>query len=391
MRKSKSVVYSLSLFLAILLIISLAARAADASSKKEANSPGKYLRILKSPDQQTILRGDFASFTIVVLNNSDQVNLTDVVVQDLFTPDCNRNIGNLPADSNFPPYKCTLIDVQESVVNWITVEGTNPVDGEVDFATDTADVDIMDISVMVDAVPSEIQSPGGEIEFSVNISNTGSVTATLNSLTSVPFGNLIDPANQLITDNSCVEILNISMLLPDSEEECFFKGEILGEMGQVPVEVTAGAEGGGEISISKMGVTYINISDPVVHRAHFPLVVDMLDEPNDTCLSAFPLSINQPYYFLPDDRDDWYLFDLIQEGEVLVELSNFIPQLGQIIIYDGGQCNSLQVLKNNGNDKETKLVPLGNQPPGRYHILVINDGDANVKERYQLKVKFQQN
>ncbi len=120
-------------------------------------------------------------------------------------------------------------------------------------------------------------------------------------------------------------------------------------------------------------------------------MLDLLDEPNNTCANSFPLITNQAYYFLPDDIDDWYYFDLIQQGNVLVELTNFVPRFGQIIIYEGGLCNTLRVLKNNGNDRETKLVPLGEQPPGRYYILVINDGDPSSLERYQLQVKFQKN
>ena len=391
MQNRKLIVFSLTIFLAASLIFALMSSNVVARSDKNSGTPGAYLQILISPDQQSLLPGNSAIFTINVSNTSDQINLTNVVVKDLFAPDCNRMIGNLPADFNFPPYTCTLNNVQEPTVNLISVEGTNPIDGEVDIATDTTSIDIVDISVTVDANPTNIQLPGGEIDFSVFISNTGSVAVILNSLTSPQFGNLTDPANLSVTDNTCIPDTNLPLLPPNRGEFCSFKAELLGEAGPIPIEVTVSAKDNEENTISESDITFVNISVPVVHSVHFPLVIDMQDEPNNTCSSSFPLITNQAYYFLPNDIDDWYYFDLLQQGNVLVELTNFISRFGQIVIYEGGFCNSLRVLKNNGNDMETKLVPLGEQPPGRYHILVINDGDPSSLERYQLQVIFQKN
>lgn len=387
MKNRALVFYSIILFLLASTVISSSSKPAFAGIEKGAGTPGAYLRILISPDQQTLFRGDSASFTIIVLNSSSEVNLTNVVVKDLLAPDCNRTIGNLPADSNFPPYKCTMNNIQEPTINWITVEGTNPVDEQLDLANDSASIDIIDISVTLSADPSSIQWPGGKVEYSILARNTGSVPLILNSLSSPQFGDLTDPGNQIVEDNSCLPNPNLPLLPANGgESNCSFSVDLFGESGQIATEVSVGAQDSGGKTIFDTDTINVIINDPDVYTAYFPIVVDKRDEPNNDCFDAYPLSPNQAYHFLPNDSDDWYHFDLSQKDNVFVELTNFVPRLGQVIVYAGDNCNSLQILKNNGNDLETKIVPLGIQPPGRYFILVINDGEPNYQERYQLQV-----
>lgn len=392
MQDRKLIIFSVVLLLAASTIISVLSSTAVANSNDIASTPelGKYLLIKKYPDWQAVQRGKTANFTIIVSNIDAEVNLADVVVQDNLAPDCNRHIGNLPADSNFPTYICSLENIQEPLVSWTTVEGTNSVDGELDSARDSAVIDLIDISVAVDADPSKLPQPGGDIKFSVLITNTGSVTVTLNSLTSSQFGDITDPENGLVSDNNCVPNPYFPILPPQGNSvTCSFRAEVLGDAATYPVEITAHAADQAENGVDKSGMTTIDITTPISYAAYFPLAVDTLDEPNDNCSAAYPIHINQAYYFFPDDRDDWYYFDLSRQGHVLVELSNFVPLLGQIVIYKGGHCDTLQILKNNGNAQESKPVPLGIQPAGRYYILVINDGTANNREPYTLQVSFQ--
>ena len=308
----------------------------------------------------------------------------------MITPDCSRRIGNLPANSNFPTYRCVLEDIQEPIVNWASVRGINPVNGEVDSARDSAVIDIVDISVDLGAEPLSVPSPGDTIEFTVEVVNTGSMTVTLHSLTSLQFGDLLDPDNKQVLTNSCVPDSSITEIFPDGEDfSCSFKAPVLGEPRLYPVEVTAHVFDRAENEVTKTGLTTIEITPTQYFASFLPITLDTRDEPNDKCAFAFPLEVNQAYHFFPDDEDDWYYFDLEEMGFVEVVLSDFTPRLGQIIIYDGGDCNSLGILKNNGNDQELKLVPLGIQPPGRYHLLVINAGKPNPLDPYNLQIHFQ--
>jgi uncharacterized repeat protein (TIGR01451 family) len=79
------------------------------------------VQIVKDPKSQTVTKGNTATFTITVLNTGD-VALTDVVVTDALSPDCNRTIGNL-APGQSVSYKCTRPNVQSSFTNVAVVTG----------------------------------------------------------------------------------------------------------------------------------------------------------------------------------------------------------------------------------------------------------------------------
>jgi uncharacterized repeat protein (TIGR01451 family) len=79
------------------------------------------ISIVKDPKSQTVTKGNTATFTITVLNTGD-VALTDVVVTDALSPNCNRTIGNL-APGQSVSYQCTRPNVQSSFTNVAVVTG----------------------------------------------------------------------------------------------------------------------------------------------------------------------------------------------------------------------------------------------------------------------------
>lgn len=112
------------------------------------------------------------------------------------------------------------------------------------------------------------------------------------------------------------------------------------------------------------------------------------EEPNNSCAEALSIHTDQLYSFLPNDKDDWYYFDLATELDVVVELTNFIPRKGQIVIASGSStCQGLQLVGNNGNNQMEKIVDLGTRPPGRYFIWIITDGTFNQTTPYNLLVR----
>ena len=82
------------------------------------------LEITKGPDTQTVVEGDSATFTITV-TNTGQVDLTDVVVTDPATTDCDRTFAALVAGA-FETYSCTAVGVEVGFVNVATVTGQSP-------------------------------------------------------------------------------------------------------------------------------------------------------------------------------------------------------------------------------------------------------------------------
>jgi uncharacterized repeat protein (TIGR01451 family) len=79
------------------------------------------VQIVKDPKSQTVTKGNTATFTITVLNTGD-VALTDVVVTDALSPNCNKTIGTL-APGQSVSYKCTRPNVQSSFTNVAVVTG----------------------------------------------------------------------------------------------------------------------------------------------------------------------------------------------------------------------------------------------------------------------------
>lgn len=111
------------------------------------------------------------------------------------------------------------------------------------------------------------------------------------------------------------------------------------------------------------------------------------EEPNDDCVQAMGLNLNVDEQFRADDKDDWFFFDLATAAKVRVELRNFEPRAGQIIVAGGLGCGSLHLIGNNGSSATDKIVDIGLQPAGRYYIWVINDGTQSADSIYRLQVQ----
>lgn len=115
------------------------------------------------------------------------------------------------------------------------------------------------------------------------------------------------------------------------------------------------------------------------------------EEPNDRCTEAVGLALNVDEPFHADDKDDWFYFDTEESNVLTVELRNFTPGDGQIVVAaekSAGQgCSGLELLGNNGSSAPDKTVPLGRQPARRYYIWVINDGALDANAVYRLYVR----
>jgi uncharacterized repeat protein (TIGR01451 family) len=75
----------------------------------------------EGPDTRTVASGSDVTFEIEVSNPCDHP-LTDVVVTDALTPDCDRNIGTLAAGASVV-YTCTALNVTASFTNVANVSG----------------------------------------------------------------------------------------------------------------------------------------------------------------------------------------------------------------------------------------------------------------------------
>lgn len=95
--------------------------------------------ITESPDSQTVVSGEDATFDITVTNNGD-VDLTDVAVSDPMAQNCDLTIGALAVGASVS-YVCTQTTGASDFTNTADTSGTAP-DGTVVSDSDTADVTV---------------------------------------------------------------------------------------------------------------------------------------------------------------------------------------------------------------------------------------------------------
>ncbi|MEA3439395.1 MAG: DUF2341 domain-containing protein [Chloroflexota bacterium] len=97
------------------------------------------IAIAKTPDTQTVIEGMSAVFSIVITNTGD-VALQNIVVDDFLVPDCDRVIGSLEALQQ-TSYTCSYPNTTASFVNTIDLTSDGPL-GTSPTATDTANVTV---------------------------------------------------------------------------------------------------------------------------------------------------------------------------------------------------------------------------------------------------------
>lgn len=123
--------------------------------------------------------------------------------------------------------------------------------------------------------------------------------------------------------------------------------------------------------------------------AFFPLLgsapTTSSDEPNNSCNEAFGLNLDQEQQFQAEDVHDWYYFELTAPAAVTVELSQYAPEEGQMLVA-GGPCEALVRRGHNGDFAARKVISLGQLAVGRYYIWVITDGPLDTGQPYTLRV-----
>jgi uncharacterized repeat protein (TIGR01451 family) len=140
------------------------------------------INVEKTPDNQQIVSGGTATFTITVTNTGD-VTLTNVTVTDELAPGCARTSSDIAGLASMAPnasvsYQCTRASVTADFTNSATATGTPPVGPNV-TDTDTADVDVTNPSINVEKTPdSQTIVNGGTATFTITVTNTGDVTLT---------------------------------------------------------------------------------------------------------------------------------------------------------------------------------------------------------------------
>jgi len=253
----------------------------------------------------------------------------------------------------------------------------------------------MNLSATAD--PPSIPPPSRNVTFNVRVDNTSaSDTITLTELRDDLVGNLDERG-------TC----NVPVDIPSGASYgCSFSAVVSGQTGQQKSRTISATAKDDDLSpgtLTDSAVVTVNITTLPRQFAYMPSVADV--SVGSSCGNAFPISLNRRFTFLPpegpnpntpepEETQHVFRFELPRQGNVSVELTNFVPQAGQLVVWSGA-CGSLELLGRNPNSALNKTVNLGSLPAVdgqsqsiQYIIQIINDGPTNTTDPYGLRVVF---
>ena len=469
------------------------------SSESASATPGEWLGLFKRPTVQYVKRGDPAVFEISVFNTDKNFAMQNVIVSDETAPGCALVIGDLAPSDDYA-YSCRFENVQVPFTNEAVVTGSNATNGKQDSASDTARVEVLDLTTVLTVEPEFIAAPGGRVTFSVAVANGSSVDVQLTMLDSPQFGDLSDQSNESVSDNTCASASGLPRLAKDGGSfNCAFSYLINETTGEHSYTVSATAEAAANAVVEDSGTAVVNLFDvigltltpeadsavsggsvnltAVVHNVDENWTVNVLSledadlgdvrpfgdcslpqtllpgesyscsyeqqvsaAPGDeqiynlsvtaetvsvppvalsakasanvlaaapevylpilsviprptSCATPLRISIDETYLFYPDTRNAVYLFVLTEEARTTVKLTNFVPQDGQVTVYQdtGNGCDpdTLTSVGYDGTNNVDRTLPLGTLKAGNYYIHVYSGSDQSDKEAYSLIVQTQ--
>ena len=185
--------------------------------------------VVKSPDTQTVIAGGIATFTITITNTGN-IPLSNIVVTDPLSPDCNRAFASMQVAEVFT-FTCTKTLVQSSFTNVVTVNASTGTSTISDSDSAEINVDILpDISLTKTANPSTVPATGGNVDYTLRISNIGLETVVVTSLSDTKFP--LSPA--------CSALIGLS-IAPGNYRECVLTGVLPASTGENSFTNTATA------------------------------------------------------------------------------------------------------------------------------------------------------
>lgn len=269
-------------------------------------------------------------------------------------------------------------------------------------ATANASVTITDVpasmTLALGAEPPFINPPSRQVTFSVRVENTsGADTITITEMTDQLVGNL---------DGRGTCDLPVANLPPGFSYQCQFSAIVSGTIGQqksriITVNAVDDDLPPGDLSVN--GIVTVGITDQPTQYAYMPSINEVTAK-RTSCARPFPLVNNRQYQFQPPNTYDsnlpvanrdqhYFVFELTQSSSVKVELTNFVPRKGQILvrphITEEGKPPCGDSIGKNTDASLNKTINLGTLEMGTYYIQLINDGPSNVTESYSLIVRVQ--
>ena len=359
--------------------------------------------------------GDLVTYTVSLTNNGNVPVSLKTLTTDQFgnvlnagnpqidpaTNTCLPKPGLPTLSVNGGSYECSFVAQAEGQpsdhITTLTATGEDAA-GVTATATTDATVTITNLpasmSLTLGAEPPFINPPSRVVTFSVRVENTSGADAiTITEITDQFLGNL---------DGRGTCDLPVADIPPGFSYQCAFSATVSGTVGQqisrtITVKAVDDDPEPGTLTESK--IITVGITNQPTQYNFMPNISDFTVS-RTSCSRPFPLANNQQYYFDPpntydssipvDQRDQHYfVFELDQGGRVTVELTNFVPRKGQLLVrphVDGNPpCGA--PLDRDPSESLNKVIDLGQIDEGRYYIQLINDGPSNTNTQYGLIVR----
>lgn len=302
-----------------------------------------------------------------------------------------------PSLPTLPPnggsYRCTfIVAVSGQPSNFSIVLTATARDNENHVITATTNATVVitnlpaSIELTLGAEPPFINPPSRQVTFSVQVENTSeSDVIRIIELEDEFLGSL---------DGRGTCDVPVAEVPPRFSYQCEFSAVVTGELGdQITRTITVTAEDDdlAPATLVVSGEVTVSFTESPARAIFMPSVTDDTVEPNNSCTRPYPLLLNRQYFFLPPglypSDQDYYSFELAQSTRVRVELTNFVPRKGQLVVRTGEGC--LTIVARNPDEALNKTLDLGTQEAGRYYIQIINDNKdlTNIQQLYGLIVR----
>ena len=268
------------------------------------------------------------------------------------------------------------------------------------FATANATVTITNLpasmQLTLGADPSFINPPGRQVNFSVQVRNTSSADAiTITKMEDELLGSLNGRGTCAVP---------VEGILPGFSYQCQFAAEVSGQVGDQrsrAISVQAIDDDPTPETLDASEIVTVSIIAQPEQKIFLPNVSDdndPINEPNNSCSNAHLMLVNRQYWVTPPAKypadQDYFAFEVPQESQATIELTNFVPRAGQMVVrYDDDDPTKPTPNCERVWDRRPRLtlnntMDLGQMPAGRYYIQIINDGPSNIADQYGLIVRL---
>lgn len=312
------------------------------------------IRILKEPASQLVVAGGEATFQVRITNFS--LSLLKVnKIDDNLVDDCDAQPDNLLLlPGQFLVFPCEMPDVQEPMTTIIRFEAEDLVTEDEFVATDAAWVEVLKLDAALTASTTSLPEPGDLITYTVDLVNSGSVWLTPTQLTTDRFGDLLNPANELVPaeTNTCLAPSPLPSIAPyGGAYRCTFVAEVNSQPPAFTVTLTAtGKESGGlsTTTTAESTITIENVAaamnlalgaEPPFITPPGRMVVFSIHIENTSAVDAITIS----------ELEDEFLGDLDGVGNCELPVENLLPgdsytcQFSEQVTGEDGDQHSRQI------------------------------------------------